>query len=297
MVGIQNELITPVYLNQRIVFDMIAMLQGGISTVSRITSSESNTLQNSQDYGASFGLSKALSSLIRVDLSAKAQSGESTNQDIHKAEERVHTPSSLFQSLRSDIAQKNALHIDTPDYRPTIRDFVEFSVPVRRNPLIQMMDTFIQLIDITFTLQTGAQKKKQPQAPDQKSLLSVKKQMSDFIADLKTGTTVDVVTDTLRCGYSSVITLEREYLNNPSMSDLVDGNFNVLGKIIRVISDSSKSISLLRNSAVGAMPKGVLKQLLDSLSSISDTTDIDLPQMNIEIQGPVIQILPLAIFV
>ena len=34
------ELIIPVYLNQRIVFDMIAMLQGGIATVTRICSAE-----------------------------------------------------------------------------------------------------------------------------------------------------------------------------------------------------------------------------------------------------------------
>ena len=42
MHNIENELIIPVYLNQRIVFDMIAMLQGGIATVTRITSTESS---------------------------------------------------------------------------------------------------------------------------------------------------------------------------------------------------------------------------------------------------------------
>jgi hypothetical protein len=33
-----NNLIIPAYLNQRIVFDLIAMLQDGLSTVTRITS-------------------------------------------------------------------------------------------------------------------------------------------------------------------------------------------------------------------------------------------------------------------
>jgi len=33
----QPDLLVPVYLNQRIVFDLVAMLQGGIATVTNVT--------------------------------------------------------------------------------------------------------------------------------------------------------------------------------------------------------------------------------------------------------------------
>lgn len=297
MSTITGELITPVYLNQRIVFDMMAMLQGGLSTVSRIISSESDQSKATHELGATFGLSSALASLIRVDLSAKSQKSEDKMQGFHRSEERIHTPASLFQVLRSSLAQSKTLHFDSTGYIPNVRDFVEFSASVRMNPLIQTMDTFTQLIDIMITLQSGEQKKKGSQTPDAKSLLSMKKQMSDFVHDLKTGPTFDIITETLSCGYSTVIDLEREFLNDSSMSSIVDGKFNVLGKIIRVLPDNTTSISLVRKSAVGSIPKKVLNDLLLNFSSISDTVDIDLPDLRIEIAGPVVQVLPIAIFV
>ena len=42
-----EKLIVPVYLNQRLVFDLLAMLQGGISTVTAINKTENVNSQNS----------------------------------------------------------------------------------------------------------------------------------------------------------------------------------------------------------------------------------------------------------
>ena len=53
-----NNMIIPAYLNQRIVFDFIAMLQDGLSTVTRITSVNSTANEDRKLYGASFGLTK-----------------------------------------------------------------------------------------------------------------------------------------------------------------------------------------------------------------------------------------------
>jgi hypothetical protein len=46
------DLIVPVYINQRIVFDLVATLRDGISTVTRITESESQEKRSEANGGA-----------------------------------------------------------------------------------------------------------------------------------------------------------------------------------------------------------------------------------------------------
>ena len=64
-----KKLIVPVYLNQRLVFDLLAMLQGGISTVTAINRTEAANQENSEITKATFGLNAAFSSLLKIDLS------------------------------------------------------------------------------------------------------------------------------------------------------------------------------------------------------------------------------------
>ncbi len=111
----KNDLIIAVYLNQRIVFDLIAILQDGMSTVTRISSSEETKKSDTQRYGAAFGLSQALSSLLKIDVSGNREKSREGSTGLQKSEERVHTPSSLFQKLRSILASDNKIEVVTPN--------------------------------------------------------------------------------------------------------------------------------------------------------------------------------------
>jgi hypothetical protein len=299
MTEISRELIIPVYLNQRVVFDLIAMLQGGISTVTRITSLESNAHSDNQQYGAAFGLSKALSSLLKIDVSGSKNKSNEESQDVQKAEDRVHTPASLFQVLRTNLIENKELAVVDNDYKPKVRDIIEFTAQLRKNPIIQTMDTFVGLMEmaILFTEESSQPYKHKggkPSKVDTNKL--IKKQMEQFLENLKTGDTVDIVSDKLNCGYKVVITLEREFLNEPTMSDLVDGQFNVVGKIIRVIENENDSINLIRKTAISAMPEKLLNETFSHLSALSVDHGFNIPSLELKIKGPVIQVLPIAIF-
>lgn len=299
MVDISQELIIPVYLNQRVVFDLIAMLQGGISTVTRITSSESYSGKDQQQYGAAFGLSKAFSTLLKIDVSGTRQKAQEDSSGIQKAEERVHTPASMFQSLRASLSDRKELLIVDKEYKPKIRDIIEFTAHLRKNPIIQTMDTFVGLMEMAILFsdtptQKTKQKGRKTHKPDDNK--HIKKQMEQFLESLKTGDTVDIVSDSLQCDFKAVITLEREFLNDPTMSDLVDGQFNVLGKVIRVIDNEQDSINLIRKTAVSAMPEKIMSDAFSSFSALSSDEGFNLPPLELEVKGPVIQILPIAIF-
>jgi len=293
------DMIIPVYLNQRVVFDLIAMLQGGISTVTRISVSESQSDKDLQRYGATFGLNKALSMLLKIDLSGGRKKTTEASSGVQKAEERVHTPVSLFQSLRENLINNKNLKIVDSDYKPKVRDFIEFSAQLRKNPIIQTLDTFVGLMEMAILFSDEAyQKPKKGKGKsreiDQKK---IKKQMEKFLESLKTGNTVDIVSNELVCGFKAVITLEQEFLNDPTMSDLVDGQFNVLGKVIRVIDSEDDAISLIRKTAMSAMPEKIMKDTFSSLSALATDQGFNIPAFELEVRGPVIQVLPIAIFV
>lgn len=275
------------------------MLQGGISTVTRITSSESFSETDQHQYGAAFGLSKAFSTLLKIDVSGTRKKAQEDLQGIQKSEDRVHTPASMFQSLRACLSDKKELIIVNEGYKPQHRDIIEFTAQLQRNPIIQIMDTCISVMETAIMFsnkqdQKIRQKSGKGHEPDEKLL--VKKQMEQFLESLKTGDTIDIISDTLQCGFRAVITLEREFLNDPSMSDLVDGKFNVLGKVIRVIETEQDSINLVRKTAVGAMPKKSMIDSFSGFSALSNEQGFNIPPIELEIKGPVIQILPIAIF-
>jgi hypothetical protein len=73
-------------------------------------------------------------------------------------------------------------------------------------------------------------------------------------------------------------------------------HFNVLGKVIRVIDDDKDSINLIRKTALSAMPENILNTALGGLSELSKTQGFKIPTMELEAKGPVLQVLPIAIF-
>ncbi len=295
MADANANLIIPVYLNQRLVFDLIAMLQDGISTVTRVSSSDDVKSADKQRYGASFGLANALSSLLKIDVSGERTKGSEAATQTRLDTERVHTPSSLFQKLRGILSEKGALTKVTAEYKPVPGDMVEFSTALKRNPLIQTMDTLVKLMELATAFADGPQKN-QSKKDQQKEAVKIKAQIETFMEGLKAGETIDVVSDSSEWKYKAVITLEQEYLNDPTMSDLVDGQFKVVGKVTRVIPDSNQSVSLLRKTSLSVLPSQTLKAIFDQISQAAASGDFQLPKIECEIPGPVIQLIPIAIF-
>ena len=107
---------------------------------------------------------------------------------------------------------------------------------------------------------------------------------------------MDIIARNVNGNLSVVITLETGSLNDPRLSDLVDGQFKVLGKVINAIESDSDSINLLRDTALNRVPQSVL----DSFSLLSDQLKsqggFNLPDLEWKVEGPAIQILPIAIF-
>jgi hypothetical protein len=288
----RDDLVIPVYLNQRVVFDLVAVLQGGIASVTQVSQTQSSSSGMSGEFSSTFGLSQALSSLLRIDFSGGASANTEKASDQTLSEQRIHTPASLFIALRSLLREKKYLVNDTPDARFKPGDIVEFSAVLQRNPLLETVDSFVELIDMIHSFSKGDQKPKTGQSSD---LNTTKRQMESFVKALRGSETVDLITDNLKSSVRAVITLEQQYLNDPTMSDLVDGTFDVVGKVIRAVEANGVPISLNRKSALGKLPASVLDGLKQALSG-PELDEFSFKPLEFEIVGPAIQVLPIAIF-
>lgn len=292
-----NNLIVPVYLNQRLVFDLLAMLQGGISMVTAVTRQDTAEGTLTEKAGASFGLSQALSSLLKIDLSAeKSASSEASNSNTI-SEERVHTPASLFYQLRNTLIEKKVIkNLDASNVEAG--DIVEFEASLRRNPIIETMESLSELMSIAAVFNAEQEKPQKHVARANNKTSEYEKinaQIRSLVSSLKAGNTIDLTAKHMKSNYEAVITVEVGYLSDPTMSDIVDGKFKVVGKVTRSV-EAHESINLLRKTALSKMPTAVLDQLFDALSSLGGTQGFSIPDLTLEIKGPALQIIPIAIY-
>lgn len=291
-----EKLIVPVYLNQRLVFDLLAMLRGGISTVTTVTRSESTEGKSSDQISTSLGLSNALSSLLKIDLSGTRASAEAKANGSVQSEERVHTPASLFYELRKSLHEKQYIRSLSDDNGPVPGDIVEFEAALRRNPAVETMSALSSMMEMAILFQDeSAMGRKGDGKGKGSENTKIKKQMDGFLEGLVAGDTVDVTAAGFAGKWEALITLERQYLNDPAMADIVDGRFHVLGKVTRTVAPSDQPINLLRKSALSRMPSHIIQDVMGKFSELN-VQGFLLPALRTEICGPAFQVIPIAVY-
>ncbi|EJI1394749.1 hypothetical protein NDL37_004515 [Vibrio parahaemolyticus] len=288
-----EKLIVPVYLNQKLVFDLLAMLQDGISTVKAISSSSEEASSQNEKLSVGFGLSEAFSTLFKIDLSGNQDKSSSDTATQETSEEKVHTPASLFFKLRNLLIEREYLTQLSENSDVIAGDFIEFEGALSRNPIVETIDSMVQMLEMVEMFDQTPKPKNKGGKPNEHK--AMRQQMVQFSDSLKAGNTTDLTISGLKSGHNALITVETAFLNDPQMSDLVDGNFKVLGKVIRSV-DESDNISLLRKTAMSKMPSPILMQVFDSMSGLGTEQGFNIPELKLDLEGPAIQIIPIAIY-
>ena len=94
----------------------------------------------------------------------------------------------------------------------------------------------------------------------------------------------------------SVLTARLDFFSQGSALEIVDGEFRILGKVVRVVdSDSEEPINLLRKTTFGRFDKEVLNTLSEAFVG-SESKGLRFPELITEVEGPALQIIPIAIF-
>jgi hypothetical protein len=292
----------PLYLNQKYVFDVLSMMEKGFTQLETVTSRSAEQRETGGEATGGVGFSNVFG-LLNVSFGGSRVRKDQTQDQHEVSTQRVHTPNSLFARMRERLFQENLVRETLSGEGLSPGDFVEITARLEKNPLIESLETLVSILNMALIFedrpsQVPSQRKEAAsRRPPTSENARVLEQVKELVEVLRTGEIVDLLAAPVEMIQANVIlTLDMTYAADPSLSDLIDGEYRVLGKITRSIPvGSDESINLLRKTSLGRLHASVLDGLKAPLEEMQ-TEGINLPSLKTEIEAPVIQILPIAVF-
>lgn len=281
----KSKLTIPIYLNTKIVFDMLATIEDGFSEVKNIQTSKSKNRE--EDTEANIGMSN-LFALFSVGLKGNLKSGNSSDQTI--MEEKTHTTVSLFQKLKADLDTAKLINRNIDTYE--IGDFVEIQGNLKTNPLIEMLSALKELMALA-NLFSDKPKNNQNKKDKLMSDAKFNAQIEGLINGLQAGGKKDIICEA--SGLKVVLPTDENYFLNNNMSEITDGNYKILGKVVQIYKDSGE-ISLLRNTVFSKLQLDKMKEFRDVFTDPALADFVGNGGIT-TIEAPVIMIIPIAIYV
>ena len=290
-----DRLIVPVYINEKIVLDMLAIMEDGFSMVSQVNYSEQIDSNSAQKAGAEVSTSATLlSKLLKINLSGELSHANSSEENTSVTTEKVHTNVSLFSKFRSFLIDRKFLKQDYDISEIEIGDFIEVEGELQKNPLINYMELLLDVFRLVEIFTDKPQLGNKTQAKNQKQHENeTVKQIKSFTAELMHSGTIDFILSGVNG--TAVLSAQEQYLSNDNISEILGGRFKVLGKVIAICRSEDDSIDLLRKTTLSILPQNLLEELFSGLQA-EGMQAFNLPELVTEIAGPAMIVIPVAIY-
>lgn len=284
-----DRLIIPVYINEKIVLDMLAIIEDGFSMVSQINYTEHTENNSVQKADAEISTSTTLlSKLLKIDVSGGLSHEGNRGQNENIIKEKVHTNVSLLSKFRSFLVEQKILKSDLDFSKMQVGDFIEVEGELQKNPIINYMDSFIDLfrmVDI-FTEQPQTKKSK----PREDETVT---QIKSFAEELKHSGTIDFILSDEKG--TTVLSVQEQYLANDNISEIIGGHFKVLGKVISICKEDTENIDLLRKTSLTILQEDLLNDMFSGFKT-EDMKQFNLPELKTKIISPAVIVIPFAIY-
>lgn len=295
----KSKLVLPVYLNENIVMDMLAIIEDGFSMVSEISSSSIATTNKNEKAKASFSTSELLSKLLKIELGAELRNNSEDENSVSSKTEKIHTSTSLLSKFRSKLIDLELL-TSVSDTELNINkieagDFIEVSGELMKNPMVNILEKAIDVFRMADIFsdkpELGSKKQHTIKCSQDAKLV---KQLKMFLDELKVTGTIDFIMKNF--DNTIVLSAQEQYLQNDNISELLGGNFKVLGKVIKVCKEKDDSINLLRKTTLDVLGDEELNAFTAEFQS-EDLKNFNLPALEVKIESPAVIVIPIAIYV
>lgn len=296
MFNMEKDLCIPLYLNDKTVFDLLAILEDGFSQIREVSTNLNSANCTNESLKVDFKANEILSSLLGITLGGNKNKEAQNNNSEAIKQERIHTNVSLFSKLRKQLIENNILKTDLTNINSFKEgDFVEIEGLVEKNPLIDTLTSFINMYKnlkplFGSTSNNGNKKNSNKNKTEDDKLFE---QLESFLNDLTQSNTMDLLLtkDDLKV----VIPSQLSCFQNEFEHDLLDGKFKVLGKVIKLIDSDTNHISLFRKSSFKMLEDKDIEEFLNIINNPED--GINIPKMISKITGPAMIVLPIAIYI
>lgn len=290
-----DNLIVPVYINEKIVLDMLAIMEDGFSTVSQVNYTEHKENNSTQKAGAEISTSSTiLSKLLKINIAGELNHTGSNGENESVAKEKVHTNVSLLSKFREFLAESKMLKSSLDVSQIKVGDFIELEGELQKNPLINYLELFIDLFRMADIFSEKPQLGNKTQANSQKKQDNETiKQIKSFADELKHSGTVDFILSDYNC--TAVLSAQEQYLANDNMSEIIGGRFRILGKVISVCKDDTEEIDLLRKTSLSILSEELLTEMFSGFKN-EEMKQFNLPDLITKIAAPAVIVIPIAIY-
>lgn len=288
-----TQLMVPVYINEKIVLDMLAIIEDGFSMVSQVNSSEQKESTSGQ-IGSVNATTSLLNKLLKIDLKGDISHTGNVGESENISKEKVHTNVSLLSKFRTTLESEKLLDTTSDISNTKIGSFIELEGELQKNPLIDYMDKIIdifRMVDI-FSDEPDLGNKKNASLQKKKESQIIK-QIKEFSAELKHSGTIDFILS--GSNGTIVLSAQEQYLANDNISEIIGGKFKILGKVIAICKDSSESIDLLRKTTLSVLTDEILADFFAVFKN-DDMKQFNLPELVTKIKGPAMIVIPIAIY-
>lgn len=290
-----DRLIIPIYINEKIVLDMLAIMEDGFSKVSQINYTEHKENNSIQKFDAGVSTSATLlSKLLKIDMSGELSHSGNKGENESVVKEKVHTNVSLLSKFRGFLVEQNIMKADLDFSNMQVGDFIEVEGELQKNPIINYMDSFIDLYRMAniFSGEPQLGNKTQIKSQKQKEDETIK-QIKSFVDELKHSGTIDFLLSDPRG--TTVLSIQEQYLANDNISEILGGHFKVLGKVISICKEDTENIDLLRKTSLSILKEELLNEMLSEFKT-EDMAQFNLPELKTRITGPAAIVIPIAIY-
>lgn len=290
-----DQLMVPVYINEKIVLDMLAIIEDGFSTVSQVSYNEHKENSNVQKLESGVSTSaNILSKLLKIDLKGEVSHSGNSGENTSVAKEKVHTNVSLLSRFRTFLVNEKILKSGFDTANIKIGDFIEVEGELQKNPLINYLDIFLDLfrmVDIfTEKPQLGSKTQTKAQKQQENEIVT---QIKSFADELKHSGTIDfILSDDVG---TVVLSAQEQYLSNDNISEILGGHFKVLGKVIAICKDETENVDLLRKTTLSIFPIDQITEIFSGFQN-SGIKQFNLSELKTQIPGPAVIVIPVAIY-
>lgn len=289
----------PIYLDIDLLLDLLASLEDGFSTASRITASENSKMDTTNQGNIGFSLGQ----FFNLGFERTKNDSESVN-NISEIE-KYHTYGSMMNKLLSKLNEEQLIKtLNNEDNwnQLKIHDFVEVQGKFKPNPLSDSFNKIQNMIELIIKISNldidqnnknnkNNKRNKNNKSKEIKNFENINKLIISINDSLEKENSQKYIIE-INSEYSCILNIFNEYIRDNSGLELPYGNFKVLGKVIKKI-EKDEEYNLLEETPF-ALSDELLNALMKSIESIND--QINLPKITI-ITNNCIQIIPIAIYV
>lgn len=321
-----DDLCVPVYLDQAMVFDLLAFVEDGLYQLETVTTSIGEADSRRGGVNASLGTSNVFS-FLRVGLGGERSNERSSTSKEERQRELVYTPASLFAKLRLRLRRKGLItDLSSVHGINSLEagNLIEFRGVLNENPAIASIETPVEFgkfirshgvlegeSEPTGTSSTRAarhRKSARGAARNEGTRSAATREQPDDSSPKDILSTLEALTAAdereLLCDITSksspvpvaLISTRAEFFSGREIQVLFGWDVRVLGHIVRVVRPDDEAINLVRRTPIGRVPS-VYTELLEEWISRFREMDLRIPGgSTLEVPGPAVHVKAIAIF-